>query len=177
MSRDNVFFEQFDKDGNRKKLFQHNWLGKLLFKLGHDLQRFPFGSWVDQRQGANLITTVGKAAIADLVGGVNSIAVFDYMALGTGTTAAAAGDTALETEITDSGLERAQGTPTLVTTDTANDTLQVVYQWTASGSKAITEAGLLNAAAAGTLLAHQVFSAINVTSSDTVQITWKIDID
>jgi len=43
---------------------------------------------------------------------------------------------------------------------------------TASGAKAVTECGALNAASSGTLLGHQVFSAINVTSGDTLELTY-----
>jgi len=41
----------------------------------------------------------------------------------------------------------------------------------------VTESGVLNDASTGTLLARQVFSAINVASGDSLQITWKIDVD
>jgi len=124
--------------------------------------------------GKNLITNAGFAAGAARVGGI-SMDAFDYVAVGTGTTAADVTDTALESEITDSGLARAQdAAPSRSTTSVTNDTLEINYTWTVSGSKAITEAGLLNAAAAGTLFARRVFSAYNVVSGDTFAITWKV---
>jgi hypothetical protein len=45
---------------------------------------------------------------------------------------------------------------------------------TATGTIAITESGVFNAATAGTLLARQVFTAVNVVSGDSIQFTWKI---
>jgi hypothetical protein len=41
----------------------------------------------------------------------------------------------------------------------------------------VTESGTLNAAAAGVLLARQTFSAINVANGDSLQVTWKFDVD
>ena len=44
-------------------------------------------------------------------------------------------------------------------------------------SFAVTESGVLNAASLGTLLARQTFSAINVANGDSLQVTWKFDVD
>ena len=175
---ENVTYSLKDKKGNIKKMFKWNWLGSTLKKIFNiDLQSVFTGKWVENMTISNLVTTVGKAAVADRLGDVNTIAAFDYVAVGTGTTAANVSDTALETEITDSGLERTQGTATLVTTDTTNDTLQLLHLFSVTGTKAITEAGVLNAASSGTLLARQVFSAVNVVSGDSFQVTWQFDID
>jgi hypothetical protein len=85
----------------------------------------------------------------------------------------------LESEITTSGGARASASVSLVTTDTAGDTaqLQNTFNFTTGGTFAICESGVLNAASTGTLLAHQVFSAINVASGDSLQVTWKFDVD
>jgi len=120
----------------------------------------------------NLITTAGKAGLASRLNGNGAEAAFTYLAVGTGTNAAAAGDTTLQTEITDSGLARAAATVSRVTTTTTNDTARLAYTWTATGTKAITEVGALNAAAAGTLLGRRVFSAVNVVNTDTFGITY-----
>lgn len=124
----------------------------------------------------NLVVDAGKAEVAGLINGVTS-KPFDKLAIGTGTTAPAATDTELEAEISDSGGERATATTSRVTTDVANDTAQWVHQWTFSGSKAVTESGILNATDTGTLLARQTFSVINVQSGDKLEITWKVDVD
>ena len=127
-----------------------------------------------ERLVRNKITNAGLAAMAALL--LTDVAEdsFDYIAVGVGTTAAAATDTTLETEITDSGLARAAGTGTRVTTTVTNDTAQLATTFSVTGSKAVTEAGMLNAASAGDLLARQVFSALNVVNGDSLAITWKI---
>lgn len=167
-----------DKDGNVKQLFNHNKLGKfILHKTGVDL-KVPglFGSYQDKMVVKNLVTTVGKALAAGRLNGSGAPAAATYLAVGTGTTPAAAGDTTLEAEIVDSGLERAAATVSLVTTTTANDTAQLLKSWSVTGTKAVTECGALNASSNGTLLGRQVFSAINVVNTDTLQITYKFAI-
>jgi hypothetical protein len=134
------------------------------------------GKVVDKRKIKNLITTAGKGEVTNLMGNVSSPASFTYLAVGTGATAAAAGDTTLQTEITDSGLARASATVTRQTTTTTNDTLRLIKSWTVSGTKAITECGIFNAASAGVLLGRQVFTAVNVVSSDTFQVTYSVSL-
>lgn len=139
-------------------------------------QRDCNGTLKDIREVKNLVVSAGKAGIASRINGSGAEAVFTYIAVGTGTNAAAAGDTTLQTETAASGLSRANGTASRVTTSVTNDTAQVTYTFTVSGSVAVTEAGLLNASSSGVLLARQVFSAINVVSGDSLTITWKIQV-
>jgi hypothetical protein len=135
------------------------------------------GNYLDARVISNLTTTTGKAGVASRINGSGGEAAFTYIGLGTGTTAAAIGDTTLETELAVSGLGRANSTASRVTTDTTNDTAQLVNTFTVSGTAAVTESGVLNASSNGVLLARQVFSAINVVNGDSLQITWKFDVD
>lgn len=138
------------------------------------IHRGADGRIKDIRHVKNLVVSAGKAGVASRINGAGSEAVFDYIAIGTGTSSAAAGNTTLETEITTNGGQRAQGTASRITTSVTNDTAQVQKTFTFTGSFAVTEAGLLNAASSGVLLARQVFSAVNVVSGDSLQITWKI---
>lgn len=115
----------------------------------------------------NLIVTVGKALQANLL--IGSGTALSYLAIGTGTVAAAAADTTLGTET-----HRGAATCTRVTTTVVNDTAQFVYTFTFAAGFAITEAGLLNLVAGGDLMSRQVFSPINVISLDSLQVTWKI---
>lgn len=94
---------------------------------------------------------------------------------GTGTNAAAVGDTALQTEAapTTSG-GRTVGTESRVTTTQTNDTYRVVGTVTAGGTLAITEAGLFDAVSAGVMLLRAVFSAVNVASNDSIQFTFDL---
>lgn len=130
------------------------------------LQHIRHGKVIDARIMENLLVTVGKALLSALTKGTGA-AVPDYIAVGTGAVAAAAGDTGLGSEVT-----REQSTCTQETTTTTDDTVQFVYTFSFSGSYAITEAALLNAAAAGTLLSRRVFSAVNVVDGDSLKITW-----
>lgn len=145
----------------------------LLNKLAAYGLRIPgiTGSYVDELRLANLVTNAGLAGIASRINGDGSEAVFNYIAIGTGTTAAAAGDTTLGTEITTGGGARAAATVSRTTTTATNDTARFVKTFTFTASFAVTEAGVLNAASSGTLLNRQVFSAVNVVSSDTLQVT------
>lgn len=122
-----------------------------------------------------MITNAGLAALAsrELWDSTDHEAPFTYIALGTGTTEASATDTTLEAEIVDSGLERAIATLSRVTTTAANDTAQRSHEFTATGTKAITEVGVLNAASEGTLMARNIITTKNVDSGDTITITSK----
>ena len=112
------------------------------------------GNTKEERQINNLVVTSGLTYIASRMKDATATAM-GYMAIGTGTTAAAAGDTAL---VTATGAAIAY-----VTTWAAGD-----------GTGAITEAGIFNAASAGDMLARTVFSVVNKDADDTLSITWTI---
>jgi hypothetical protein len=122
---------------------------------------------------AAVLTKAGMAGVASRIIVDTDPAIFNYVAVGIGTTAATSDDTTLESEITDSGMARATGTLSLVTTTETDDTAQCVKSFTVTGTKAVTEQGWLNAAAAGTLLLREVFAAINVVNGYTLVITNK----
>jgi hypothetical protein len=92
---------------------------------------------------------------------------------GTGTNAAAVGDTTLQTEAapTTSG-GRTVGTESRTTVTNTNDNYQVAGTVTAAGTLAITEAGLFDAVTAGNMLIRSVFSAVNVASGDSIAFTF-----
>lgn len=116
----------------------------------------------------NLIVQVGKNFLASAVI-TSSTSPFVAIAIGTGTTAAATGDTALQTEVA-----RAAYTTSSVSTNVVS--LSNTFA-AGTGTGAITEAGVLNnATSGGTLLSHVVFSAINKGSSDTLTINWTITV-
>lgn len=147
-------------------------VGTLLFEV-----RDEEGALKERRELHNLVVDAGKAGVAGLIIATGQTNAFDYIAIGTGVTAAAAGDTACQAEIVTNGGQRALGTLSRVTTDVTNDTAQAVLTYNFTGSFAVTESCFLDSAAAGVLLSRQVFSAINVISGDSLQITWKIDVD
>ena len=176
---DNVEYVLKDKNGNVKPIFCLNFLGRFLKKRSYSVPNIPllFGLWKKSLKISNLVTSAGLAGEASRNNGAGAEAAFTYLAIGIGTTAANAADTTLESEITTAGGERGAGSASRVTTDVTNDTAQLVKTFNFTGTFAVTESGVLNAGAAGTLLARQVFAAINVVSGDSLQVTWKFDMD
>lgn len=126
--------------------------------------RDPYGCVKQTVETTNLITTAGRNAIVERLDSSPATAAPSHMAIGTGTTAAAAGDTTLQTELDRNALTS--------NTSSAN-VLTMVGDWAAGdGTGAITEAGVLNAASNGTLYSRAVFTVINKGAADTLQITW-----
>lgn len=123
-----------------------------------------------------LVTDAGVAYIVDdWDGGANVIDNFNYHGCGTGTTAEAAGDTALVTESTTAlnpDNTRATGTKS----QPAANQMRTVGTLTFDASAAVTEHGVFSQAATGggTLLDRSVFSAINVASGDSIQFTYTL---
>jgi hypothetical protein len=181
----NVEYVLRDKDGNIKPIFQENRFAQFLLHKGYLsplwINRWyaslvsPFlGYWSNKKDISNLITNAGRGLISGLINGSGSPAAATYIAVGTGATAANATDTTLQTETATSGLTRAAGTVSLVTTTVTNDTAQVTKTFSVTGSVAVTEAGLLNASSSSTLLCRQVFSAVNVVNTHSLAVTWKV---
>jgi hypothetical protein len=119
----------------------------------------------------NLVVTTGKNHIADQLSDQGEAAM-SHMAIGTGTTAAAAGDTALGTELDRNAL-------TSKTQGSGADAHKVTYvgDWAAGdGTGAITEAGIFNSSSAGALLARSVFAVKNKGAGDSLTLTWTLTI-
>lgn len=160
-------------DGKQKQLWQENRLGKALRRAGHEI-RIPgiTGRKSFVMRSHNMIVNTGHAAANAKMSGQGSYGPFTTVALGTGTTAAAATDTALQSEITTGGGARTLATPTRTTTTVTNDTTTLTATFTFSSSFALTEEGIFDSTtvAGSTMLAHQVFPAVNVASGDSVTI-------
>ena len=131
------------------------------------------GNVKQEEEVKNLVVTVGKNFIASSMAKTttNSPAAMTHMEVGTGTTAAAAGDTALETAVASS---RVTLTSTTVTT---NNVAYVATFPAGTGTGALTEAGIFNASSSGTLLCRTVFSVINKGAADTLGITWTVTVN
>lgn len=134
--------------------------------------RDALGKIKAERNIHNLVVDVGCAHIADQLASTHDEGEMSHMAVGTGTAAVGAGDIALAIELDRNALtSRAQGAGV--------DDHKVIYvgDWPAGdGSGALTEAGIFNAASAGTLLARVVFAVINKGAEDTLQIEWTLTI-
>jgi hypothetical protein len=118
----------------------------------------------------NLVVTTGLNYIAARMTDTSEPTDMSHMAVGTGTTSAAAGQTALVTESARVALTGGEGAPSTNT---------IVYTATfaaGTGTGALTEAAVLNASSSGTMLCRTVFSAVNKGADDSVTITWTITI-
>lgn len=119
----------------------------------------------------NVVTTVGKGYIAARMKETGRPNEMSHMAIGTGTTAAAVGNTVLVTENARVSLTTAGGTVS------GNEVVYGATFGAGTGTGAITEAGILNAASSGTLLCRTVFAVINKGANDTLAITWTVTIN
>ena len=114
------------------------------------------------RRKDNLIVDVGFDFIADVIGlSSGRPGSMSHIAVGTGVVAAAAGDTVLGAELARKAAAYAHTAGTKVFTfETTFDP--------GEATGAITEAGVFNAATAGTMLDRVVFAVINKGADDTL---------
>lgn len=123
----------------------------------------------------NGITNAALAAFSGLVGNTGSQTAFTYLAVGTGATAFSASQTTLVAEIVDSGVARVAATITRSTTTQTNDTLQLDYSWSVTGTKTVAEIGVFNAASNGVMAARKVpASTVVIVNGNTLVATYKI---
>lgn len=124
------------------------------------------GNLKDERQIKNLVVAAGKTFIAARMVGTPD--EMSHMAIGADNTAAASGDTALGSELGRVAL-----------TSETSDGAVVTYTATfpaGTGTGAVVEAGVLNAASGGTLLCRTVFAVVNKGVDDVMSITWQITV-
>lgn len=125
------------------------------------------GKVKEEREFKNLVVTVGKNFVASRMVGT-SAAVMSHMAIGSDNTPAAAGDTALGSELGRVALAGASAATNVVT-----------YTATfpaGTGTGAVVEAGIFNATPAGTMLCRTVFAVVNKGIDDAMSITWTVTI-
>jgi len=123
----------------------------------------------------NIITNAGLAAIIRLVFAGLTETKFGYLAIGTGTTAEAATDTALVAEVKRKAATISQ-TTTTITGDTALVSATFSKADGLSGTQNICEAGIFNAAAGGILLARKTFACVplNWDAGDSITINYYV---
>src|SRR5512140_1587460 len=126
----------------------------------------PDGLVKQELDSNNLVVTAGKNFVASRMVGTSS-AVMSHMAVGTNGTAAAAGDTALGTELS--------GRVALTSGTASNNVVTYTATFPAgTATGALVEAGIFNAGAAGTMLARVTFSVVNKGAGDALTITWTV---
>lgn len=123
----------------------------------------PDGKLKDYRDIHNTVTALGDAFVADQMSD-KGVGVMSHMAVGTGTPTA----TALQTELDRNAL-------TSTTQGAGGDDNDVIYvgTWVAGdGTGALTEAGIFNDPAAGTMFVSASFAVINKGALDSLVVTW-----
>tara|TARA_R110002074_G_scaffold103433_1_gene223242 strand:- start:1060 stop:1482 length:423 start_codon:yes stop_codon:yes gene_type:complete len=114
----------------------------------------------------NLVVTAGKNWVAQRMNNVNT--VMTHMAVGKGTTDAAAGQTTLVSE---------NDRNALTSTTVTNNTIIYVATWAAGdATAALTEAGVFDAASGGDMLCRTKFNVVNKAAADSMTITWTITV-
>jgi len=127
------------------------------------------GKVKEERHEKNLVVSAGLNFICDRMEGTSE-AVMSHMALGSGTTAAAAGDTDLQS-ILGSREE-------LDSTTVSANTITYISSFEAGDATgAVTEAGIFNASTGGTMLCRVVFGTITKAADDTMSVTWVITLN
>ncbi len=124
---------------------------------------------------ATVVTNTGRGIVTNRIKGSGT----EPLNAGWGTGAGTAGvtDTTLFGEVlvngTSGGTDHTAGVSTQQTTTVTNDTYQVVATRSATGSVAVTNMGLFDAASGGSLFLKGDFSVINLASGDSIQATFK----
>ena len=124
------------------------------------------GNVKDSREIHNLVVSAGLEFICSRMAGT-SAGLMSHMALGSGTTAAAAGQTDLVSIL---------GSREALDSSTASaNTITYVSSFEAGeGTGAVTEAGIFNASSGSTMLCRTVFAVVNKQADDTMSVTWTI---
>jgi len=131
--------------------------------------RGPDGSVKDAREIKNLVVNEGLAfVISRMVG--TSKAVMSHMGLGSSTTAAAAGDTDLGSQL---GSREALDSSTISGTNNEKVIYEASFE-AGDATGAVTEAGIFNATSAGDMLCRTVFAVVNKGANDSLTVTWTI---
>jgi hypothetical protein len=126
------------------------------------------GNVKETREVKNLVVDAGLVFIASRMTGTSK-AVMSHMALGSGTTAAAAGQTDLVSIL---GSREALDSTTITG---SNKAVAYVSSFEAGdGTGAVTEAGIFNASSGGDMLCRTVFRVVNKASDDAMSVTWTI---
>jgi hypothetical protein len=127
------------------------------------------GNIKDTREVKNLVVNTGLAFIINRMTGTSK-AVMSHMALGSGTTAAAASQTDLVTLL---GSREVLDSTTI--SGTNNEKVVYVSSFEAGDATgAVTEAGIFNASSSGDMLCRTVFAVVNKAADDAMSVTWTI---
>jgi len=138
--------------------------GQVNIKL-YDAQ----GNLKDERNTHNLVVSAGKIYIAGRMQGTSIPTLMGWMAIGTSTATPIVSQTQLTTEAGRVALASFTNSGTSAVTATATFPA-------GTGTGAITEAAILNAVSAGTMLCRTTFPVVNKAAGDSIAITWIITV-
>ena len=124
------------------------------------------GQSKDRREIKNLVVATGKTFIAGRM--IGTPTVMSHMAVGSGSTAAATGDTALSASLGRVALTSSTSSGAVVT--------YVATFPPGTGTGAVVEAGVFNDPTTGTMLCRTVFAVVNKGVDDAMSITWAITV-
>lgn len=144
--------------------------GTLKLKENYTIQKVnkETGEIISEQKRSNLITNAGKTRVAHLIAG--ALTGFTVLAIGTGTTPAAAADTTLETEV-----DRDPATVTYP----SSYVVQLYKEFTFGSAYDITEVGIFDSdtSSGSTMLSHVILSpAESVDASTSLRVTAQITV-
>ena len=125
------------------------------------------GNVKEKRNIQNLIVDTGLNFICDRM--KDDETAMTHMGLGSGTTAPAAGDTSLESQL---GSREALDSSTV----TNNQIVYISSFEAGDATGACSEAAIFNAASGGTMLCRVTFSVVNKAADDVLSINWTISV-
>lgn len=128
------------------------------------------GNIKETRSVKNLVLTTGKTFIAAsmLKTTTNSPVAMSHMAIGSGNTAAAVGNTAMESQL---------GRVSLASSSSSGAVVTYTASFPAgTGTGAVKEAGIFNASSGGDMLCRTVFDVVNKGADDAMSITWTVTV-
>jgi hypothetical protein len=129
------------------------------------------GNLKEKRDLQNLVVSTGRNFVVSRLKDA-SLNPVSHIGVGTGGVAPDVSQTALTTQIGD---RQAISNSTIVTTTTANDTLQFVANFPAGECTGpLIEAGLFNALTGGLMVCRAIFLVINKDVLDSMVVTWKL---
>ncbi len=123
------------------------------------------GNVKEERNIQNLIVNTGLNFICDRM--KNDETAMSHMGLGSGTTAPAAGDTSLESQL---GSREDLDSSTV----TNNQIVYISSFEAGDATGAVSEAAIFNALSGGTMLCRVTFSVVNKAADDVLSINWTI---
>lgn len=146
---------------------------------GHfKLELIRDGMVIERREGRNTVVQTGKALLANRAFS-DTPAVYQFMQLGTGGTAASSAQTNVLTALAKTTLSGRQTAETVAMSGTR--TAKWEHTWTAQEFSAagVREVGMFNAKTTSSvnMMARFVFTTVNKTQADTLKITWTLKIN